>query len=1112
MMIAASTRRFRPLALLAAVSLGFVAGFGPSACGSDDDDTGSTPTKGGGGTSNGGGGKGGNSGGGQHQDGGPTGGTGGAGQGGGGSSGEGPQVTFTEGTNLSATVSPDGKQIIMDVQGALWSLPAAGGAARRVTDPYAEAARPHWSPAGDLVAFHAFAGGTYHVWVMKPDGTGLRQVTSGHGDDREPRFSPDGKTIAFSSDRAFNGSYDIWTVPVAGGTPTPWTTAAATDEYEPDWVPGGTEIAYAVGVGTAAASIQATNAQGTTRTLVTAPAGMKVVAPAVSPDGTRVAYVQQPAGATAPSALMVSGVEPGATATPVGASADAFPFPAAWLGNDELLYAADGKLRATTLTTPATRDIAFEATAQFAPPAPYARKAFDFDATAPRQAKGIVGPKLSPDGTKVVFEALNQIWVMTIGQAPVALTNDLYYKIDPSWSPDSKQVAFSSDKAGSQDLYVVTVATGAEQRVTSLPGAEIGSSWSPDGTKLAFQSEASASTFTTETFTVEIATGNVTKVIGPLNAPSRPSWHPSGQSIAVCALKPYSRRFREGTNQILRVNLADGALSYSEPAPFKSISTRGEDGPFYAPDGSAIAFVMESALWTMPVDAQGAPSGPATLVTSEAADSPSWSGDSQTLLYLSNGVLRRVPRTGGAPVTVPLSLTWQPEMPAGRTIIHAGKLWDGRGASLLTDVDVVVEGHRITQVRAHDANAPDVQGATLIDATDRTVIPGLWESHTHQYVNGRALGDRLGRLWMAYGFTSLGSLADAAYHAVETREAYASGRRVGPRFFATGEGLDGERAFVNLIRPITGGDEQIARELSRAKALEYDRVKTYIRLDHVAAAKITEQVHKEMGVFVTSHNIPPLGAYYQDGVAHVSAASRSGTAYTRSGGGVSYQDALEAVRRHGMFTVTVTFAPSLYRDDPTMVEDQRFVTLNPPGEQASLVGKRNFAVNGDQTALLDRLTKEETTVKALLDAGLPVLAGTDSPFDNVAAALHLNLRAQVKQVGLPPWRAMQTATKLAAEVAGVGEHLGTIEVGKLADLVFIDGNPLTEIKDLDNVTDVVKNGRRYTIEELMAPFQPAVLAAAPRAPKNRVLPTPPQVEAAAQKYWWHDPARMGHDD
>ena len=495
-------------------------------------------------------------------------------------------------------------------------------------------------------------------------------------------------------------------------------------------------------------TIQAMDAAGTARTLITAPTGFRVNSPVMSPDGVRVAYEQFAANK---STLMVSGQQ-------VGTSTDVFPFHVTWLPGDRLLYSADGKLRISTISG-GTDEIAFSAAYRFQR-TKYPRKHFDFDSRGTRQATGIVGPALSPDGTQVVFQALNQLWLMKIGQKPRALTGDSYYKCDPSWSPDGKRIAYSSDKAGTEDLYVLDLASGTEKRVSSIVGAEVSSAWSPDGSQLAFQDQNGA------TFVLDLGTGAVRQIIAPLFAPSKPTWFKDGKTVAVGALKPYTRRFREGTSQILTVDVASGALTYTEPAPFKSLSTRGEDGPVYAPDGSAVAFVMESALWVRPVDAHGVPTGEARQINAEVTDAPTWSGDSKNLLYLSSGELRMIPRDGGAPTTVRLNLSWKPEMSNGRTIIHAGRLWDGRGAAVQSDVDIVVVGNRIKKIRPHRSGAgqssdPDAPGAAVVDASQLTVTPGIWESHTHEWIEGKFYGDRLGRLWMAYGVTSLDSVGES---------------------------------------------------------------------------------------------------------------------------------------------------------------------------------------------------------------------------------------------------------------------------------------------------------------------------------------------------------------
>ena len=235
--------------------------------------------------------------------------------------------------------------------------------------------------------------------------------------------------------------------------------------------------------------------------------------------------------------------------------------------------------------------------------------------------------------------------------------------------------------------------------------------------------------------------------------------------------------------------------------------------------------------------------------------------------------------------------------------------------------------------------------------------------------------------------------------------------------------------------------------------------------------------HEKMGVPTASHYMLPGMAYGMYGMTHVSATARLGFAYTRSAGGVSYQDMRSLSIATGMFGVSTTFSSSpLYAEDPKMVEEPRLLALNTPWDEIGLRAKRDQAVNNGvnargegSTATLEGLKKEEDTVASLLRSGGIVLAGTDSPLDNVATALHLNLRAQVK-FGLKPWQALQTATLLPEKAFGVANDLGTIEPGTLADLVLVTGDPLSDIKDAANVQSVMKNGRLFTLGELMAPF------------------------------------------
>ena len=155
-------------------------------------------------------------------------------------------VTVHEGTSMSVAVSPDGRTLAVDLQGSIWTIPAAGGAAKRITDLYNDARQPNWAPDGKSIAFFAYRDGGYDLWSIAPDGTNQRKLTWGAFDDREPSWSHDGTRVAFSSDRGnpLGSDYNIWTLDIRSGE-FRQLTKAPSDDYMPSWSPDDTEIAFA---------------------------------------------------------------------------------------------------------------------------------------------------------------------------------------------------------------------------------------------------------------------------------------------------------------------------------------------------------------------------------------------------------------------------------------------------------------------------------------------------------------------------------------------------------------------------------------------------------------------------------------------------------------------------------------------------------------------------------------------------------------------------------------------------------------------------------------------------------------------------------------------------
>src|SRR5439155_535337 len=128
-------------------------------------------------------------------------------------------VTVHEGTSMSVAVSPDGRTLAIDLQGSIWTLPAAGGAATRITDLFNDARQPTWSPDGKWITFFGYRDGGYDIWAIAPDGSNQLRLTWGPFDDREPIWSHDGTRIAFSSDRGdpLGSDYNIWTLDIRDG-------------------------------------------------------------------------------------------------------------------------------------------------------------------------------------------------------------------------------------------------------------------------------------------------------------------------------------------------------------------------------------------------------------------------------------------------------------------------------------------------------------------------------------------------------------------------------------------------------------------------------------------------------------------------------------------------------------------------------------------------------------------------------------------------------------------------------------------------------------------------------------------------------------------------------
>ena len=985
---------------------------------------------------------------------------------------QGPSVTVHEGTSMSVTISPDRNTLAIDLQGSIWTLPASGGTARQVTDPYNDARHPAFSPDGRTIAFQGYRAGGYDIWGVAPDGTNQRQLTSGPFDDREPAWSHDGTRVAFSSDRgpsisagqvdAGAANYNVWILEVASGRLTQVTTDRA-DDFMPTWSPDDREIAF-ISTRAGGQSIWVvTLANGAQRRI--SAEGVRADAPSWGPGGQIVYHSTGGIG----SQLEVDG-------RGLTGEENAFPFRAAWAARDEIVYVSDGKIRRRSLSGGDARTIEFSATLPvMAARAPKAIQPLP-DARTPLPVKGIMAPAISPDGRAVAFAAIGDLWLMPSGEKPRNLTQDRFLDTEPAWSPDGRYLAWSTDRGGQLlDLWIRDMTSGQVRRLTSTEGSAMGAAWSPDGGRIAFLNVDGVWRRASVNI-VDVASGVVRQIHAPLFGPGNPSWSKDGQRVLIAALTPYSGRFREGTNQILSLSATGGDSAWYAPRPHHSIDSRVGNGPVLSPDGGSMAVVYEGTLSIIPSEPSGAPTGPPRRLTSDMAYMPTWTADSRSILYQSMDRLRMVDVASGRSRDVPLELTYTRAAPTERYLIHAGRLVDMTSDAARENMDIVIQGDRIASVAPH--SDPAHANVRVVDAGAHTVMPGLIEYHSHMQ---KDLGEAHERAALAFGVTTVRSPGSTPYEAVEDREAVDAGVRIGPRIVAGGYLMEWQRVYYKMAVAIAN-EAHLELELQRARALGHDVLKAYVRMPDLQAKRIAE-FGRANGMSTSSHEVYPAALSGLDGTEHTTGTSRRGFSPKVATLSRSYDDVAQLWGKSGMtFTPTMALGGGtmarMLAADSALRRDERF-GLYPAWLSAQVTGGGRGGARGGRAGAAaggrggvaggGRGGRGGSAAQGGIDAmivnaqnaGARVVAGTDTPN---AANVQAELMAYVA-AGMTPFQALKTATVNPALALGL--RVGTVEPGRLADLAIVEGNPLQDISATYRVHQVVANGRVYSRESLV---------------------------------------------
>lgn len=402
-----------------------------------------------------------------------------------------------------------------------------------------------------------------------------------------------------------------------------------------------------------------------------------------------------------------------------------------------------------------------------------------------------------------------------------------------------------------------------------------------------------------------------------------------------------------------------------------------------------------------------------------------------------------------------------------------GRLIDGTGKPPFDDAAVLIEKGRIIgagpRSRVKIPNA-----ATVIDVHGKTILPGLWDMHAHfEQVEW-------GPVYLAAGVTTVRDCGNELEFITAVRDAVAQGRGLGPRILAAGI-VDGSSSTSLGVQRVDT-PEQARMWVDRYHAAGLQQIKIYssVKLDEVRA--ITEEANR-LHMTVTGHVPDGLNAYQvieagQDQINHISYIANimhaplppeaSGRDELKAGAAVDLNspEALKAIaflKAHRtvidptlaifeLLTATTakptsSFEPGVSKVAPELIEE--LTDVDAPSERSALFEAA--------------FQKYVAIVGTLHSAGIPIVAGTDQTVPGYS--LHREIELYV-QAGFTPMEAIQAATIVPARVMGVDAEVGTLQRGKRADLIVVDGNPLQDIRSTRRVEYVITNGVMYSAAEL----------------------------------------------
>nr|WP_272984152.1 amidohydrolase family protein [Alteromonas australica] len=404
------------------------------------------------------------------------------------------------------------------------------------------------------------------------------------------------------------------------------------------------------------------------------------------------------------------------------------------------------------------------------------------------------------------------------------------------------------------------------------------------------------------------------------------------------------------------------------------------------------------------------------------------------------------------------------------TVIHAGSVFTGTSDTLKHQVTIVVNGNKIETIE--EGFTPPSQGDTLIDLKHATVLPGLMDMHVHlssqhggpqTYLERFSLNEadyalraaNYAKITLDAGFTTVRNLGDSYHETVALRNAINKGYAVGPRIYTVGKSIattgghaDPSNGMSHMIRPDVGPKQGVVNGEVEARAAVRSRYQDGADLIKITATGGVLSVAKsgqnpqfmtdELGAIVdTAKDYGMTVAVHAHGKEGMKRAVIAGVDSIEHG---TYMDdeIRNLMKQHGTYYVPTILAGKFVADKAKI--DGYFPALVQP--KAAAIGP----------------LIQSTFAKAH-KSGVKIAFGTDSGVS--AHGDNAQEFALMVEAGMSPADAILSATVNSADLLDVSETLGSLEPGKLADMIAVKGNPLENIRLLESVAFVMKDGKIY---------------------------------------------------